>query len=442
MEHPTYPFMHKKIDYILFALCIVVSVIWLSPQIRLSQPNLLDIAETWSFGTEVVHNTIREFTNLDRFRPIYALERTVLNALFFYQQHYYFLFFSVLLGSTLFLSITLAKHKTYSWYVYGLVCMIILVSPITVDTYWRLGTAENFFTLALMLSVYFIMHFRYIWATLWLIVLMFSKETAIFYIPIFLVLLYMKKKYVICTALGIGYTWFVFKAYRLIVFAQHTPGQYTSLFSASLESIQEMLVYYVTVNVYYVTLFAVSLGLFLYRTWNKRTQRDEWGYLYIALVGVGVGSLLFFHNKFQPYYMFPAVVMIVSFLALELNRASTKLRFAVIVYSLVLFVSLQVPLSAWERANFWQSDYVADGVLIGQIEKTIHLRKYTFTRPYRPELQPALDVLYAQHPYEKEAKQYTIYAADEGDNIAGVETLCGTTIIGIKVCKWSIAPVN
>lgn len=63
----------------LFFLSFVASFIFLLPQIVLKYPNLLVIAETWSFEKDIVGNTLREFTNSERFRPLYAFQRTIQN---------------------------------------------------------------------------------------------------------------------------------------------------------------------------------------------------------------------------------------------------------------------------------------------------------------------------------------------------------------------------
>jgi len=100
---------------LVFGLCLILSVLFVFPQMQFTQPNFLDVAETWSFGKKIFQNSISEFSNPDRFRPMYALERSVMNVLFSYNAPYYFLFQVFLLTITVYLAYMLLHRTSIHW---------------------------------------------------------------------------------------------------------------------------------------------------------------------------------------------------------------------------------------------------------------------------------------------------------------------------------------
>lgn len=416
------------------------------PQIRLVQSNLLDVAETWGFGTSVISNTLNEFNAVERFRPLYALERTILNVLFLYNSTWYFLFFAVLLAITAFLLCAIGRYQKLSWTFCCIALVLLYISPVTIDTYWRLGTAENLFILLLLLAFYDVVRGKYSRSVWWLFLLMCAKETAIFYVPIFGMYLFTHKRWKEFWILLFGYIVFVCKVVLLIQYAYVHPEAYTSLVSRSLFLITDMIMHIIVSNGFYVIIFLVACLLFVYRLMinssSKDINRRDTGFLYFGLSIAGICSIVSFHNKFQPYYAFPWVVMTTFWCIWELQRIPHVIQAGSILMIGVWFFVLGIPSQTLQRAQFWQNDYVADGMLIQRIEKDRNARIYQFGRLYRPELKPALDILYAKYGTpEGDAKSNSIWRIDDIQATDG-EKVCGITFFGEQSCKWSIEPSN
>lgn len=416
------------------------------PQIQLVQSNLLDVAETWGFGTSVISNTLNEFNAVERFRPLYALERTILNVLFLYNSTWYFLTFAILLAITAFLLCAIGRYQKLPWTFCCIALVLLFISPVTIDTYWRLGTAENLFTLLLLLGFYDMVRGEYTRSALWIFLLMGAKETAIFYIPVFLLYLYIYKRWKEFSVLLFGYSVFVIKIVSLMQYTYVHPEVYTSLVSKSMVSIVDMVMYMLVSNSFYVIMFWMSCMLYVYRLMKhgflKNTSRGDVGFLYFGLSVAGICSIVSFHNKFQPYYAFPWIVITVLWCMWELHKVSRHIRTGVLIMTGVWFLILGIPSQTLQRAQFWQNDYVADGMLIQRIEKDRNARIYQFGRLYRPELKPALDILYAKYGTpEGDAKSNSIWRIDDIQATDG-EKVCGITFFGEQSCKWSIEPSN
>jgi hypothetical protein len=421
----------------LYIIVFFISFIYLLPQIVLRQPNLLDIIETWSFGTNVVGNCIVEFYNAERFRPMYTLSHTMLNALFHYRSYLYFIALSILLAVTLFLLIRIANPKRSQWYVLVLPFMYFFISPVTVDTYWRLGTAEYVFAIFLLASVYYVLNNKYTYAILSIVCLMLSKETAIFYIPVFLIFLIWKKRFIESVILSITTIWYCIKMYYLAHFAVTHLERYTSLFTLDIQSVWDMLIYYGTAYYFYIVLLIISISLSV----RRRVKSTE--ILLISLCISGYISLLIFHNKNWPYYFFPTLVTIIVYFTRELVLAAKRIRSWVLFISLMMFVVTKIPVQFYVRALYWHNDYIGDSALIEKIQKDISVTKYSFVQPYwGGQYQNALDYMYGKNSNsEKYSKsQFVILNIEINNNLA--TKLCAKNILHQDICKWSITSVS
>lgn len=433
----------KKYLFIIF-LCIGVSIIYVLPQMRFEQPNFIDIAETWSVGTAIWNNSINEFFNQQRFWPTLIFERSLMNTIFAFHPPFYFLAFSVVLASILSMVLFISNKFHIHWIVTIFAWVLLLVSPVTIDTFWRLGAAETLFTVLLVLSIYALIWKQYGWTVVLLYLFMGSKETAIFYIPIFLAALYILKKYKEMTLLGVGYILYVIKIYSLAEYAI-THDAYTSMISRSIGDVVDMMGYTMTVHAFYALVFWTTLILFLYRIWKQssinKVAHMEWGYIFLALGVSGLCPLIFFQNKFQSYYAFPWVVTIILWFVWEVTSTSKIIKVLIPLYVGVLFLGFEMPQQAMQRALFWHNDYSGDGALIQRVIKDKDSRLYSFVHAYRPELKPALDILYEHVAHIREdVDRYSIISTEEARLTINKEVLCGQTVFKTSVCKWAIVP--
>lgn len=436
--------LHK--DWYIFILCILLSSIFLLPQILLREPNFLDVSETWAFGTSVIQAVRAEFVSLDRFRPLFVFERSTLNRVFLYYQPYYFAFFALLLSLTLFFVYIVSQKKVMSYWLYIISSIFLLVSPITIDTYWRLGVTENVFALVLLVCIFFLFRARYLFFTVFLFLFIGSKETALFYIPVFLVVLVLRRRFMEAVLASVVYILFAMRIYSLARYASVHPFVYTAIFSASLSSLVDMMQYYIQTYIFYGALVGISLCLFVYRI--RKHHRRFWyaryasEFIFISFIIIGFVALLFFPNRNQPYYMFPLMVTIMTYLTWELARTTFALRIFSVLYCMLIFFLAGIPAQTFSRMLYWHNDYVGDGVLVAEIRRTVNRHKYSFDQAYRPELTPALDILYDMYPSSSDHKeQYIVYKYRHGVVMPwGGRLLCGKTFFNTSYCKWIVLP--
>ena len=434
--------MRHRFPLIASLVCVAVSVVYLLPQILFQQPNILDVAETWAFGQDVVGNGIAELSNTQRFRPLYVFERTFMNALFSYRPPLYFLFFSLLLSITMYTGYLILKKDGRDTMVYGFIGFLFLISPVTVDTFWRLGTAENLFALALIASLYTLLRQQYTLLIFWLFMLMGSKETAVFVIPIFITALWFKKRYWEAALVTVGYLAFALKIYSLIRYTHENIGSYTALFSVIPGSVGDMFVYYTTSYVFYVALFLFACAHVLYRKrFHKRSGVSgyfEWEYFYIILILSNLISLLFFRNKFQPYYFFPVLSVLLLIVGHELHLATPVVKRVFVLYTCILFIVICTFQQTWERVRFWQREYAGDGALFAYMKKEASTRKFSFVYAYRPEISSVLEIWYHIHPQPADTENTAIIELRDPSQQSSGSPLCGRTFFGESSCKWQI----
>jgi hypothetical protein len=436
--------MNMITKYKVLIWCFIFSIIFLLPQLVQTQPNLLDIAETWSFGRFDNQKVIQEFSNPERFRPIYVITRMVLNTFANYHNQYYFLILSVFLSFTLYLVLFIQKDK--KWFIPIIILTIVLfyISPVSIDTYWRLGTAENIFTLILCICVYGLIKKKYTVLTCAVLSLMMAKETAVFYIPVFIFFLLYKKRWIELSIISVGYIWYLNHLYSLIQIIRLIPKSYSSIYSISAQSMSDMFQHYMTTQIYYMSLFIMSIVLLCNRIIQKHKPMkfSEWEneICIILIILMGIFSLLIFPNKYQPYYFFPSMTMTLLYVGWEMSRVSHKIINIFLIYVGLLFVLSQNPNFAFVRAEYWHTRYVGDGVLVEEMMKNAHTRTYSFDRFYRPEYDNVLDYINEcmKTSLIKSCNRFQISQIIEGEQNEGSIPLCGTSVIGKQICSWSI----
>ena len=437
--------MHKLSKYFQFFICVFVSIIWLLPQIVLPHPSLLDVVETWSFRTNIVSNILGEFTNDSRFRPMYVFTHTVANVVFQYQSQWYFVGLAMVLAMTIYIFIKIIYPKWSQWIIVGIPLVYLFISPVTIDTYWRLGTAENFFALFLLLALFFLIRQRYTLALIFTLLLMVSKETSMFYIPAMLLYFIWKKRTIESLVLGVFYAWYCVKVYSLARYAHVHLEAYTSLFSIDPTSVWDMFTYYISTQFFYIELFFISVLLSIVRMIKSEKYRvfADWpvDILIFLTFCSGICSILFFHNKNWPYYFFPALVSGMLLFSRELIRASKSTQMLVITVSLLLFIFTDVPTLAYNRAIYWNDMYVNDGILISKIENSIDTTKYEFAHNYwGGQYQLAIDQLYTMKSSANTYKQtYGIVDSTMYSKPREAELLCAPSFFhNSPLCKWAV----
>lgn len=433
--------MIKKLYLYFVCICSSLIVIW--PQIMLHQPNFLDVAETWAFGKNISTNLLVDFSSVERFRPFYVFHHTLMNVLFDYQPSLYFIGFAVLLSITAYLVIYPFLNGRY-WFGNSIFILVLLyISPVTIDTYWRLGTAENLFAFVLLMSVVLLRKRQYVWGSVFICMLMACKETAVVYVPIYILYLYYQHRLREALIVSGIYSVFVFKIIALVLHATSPLAGYTSLVSFSSYSVIDLLLYYLKSNIFPFQLFIVSVGIYIIsRTMKERItfMTEDGDHIFVVLcIFAGWLSLLFFHNKNQPYYFFPTFVTVLYYFSSTVTMLSIRRKVIVYLYIGLAFFLLGVPWQALERAVFWQHEYVGDGKLIELITNSQNDSSYSFDYEYRPELKVALETL-TDNNKQIRKKLYRITATTHTS--VNSSTLCGRLLGGSMYCKWTVFPVN
>jgi hypothetical protein len=429
----------------LYPLILAASLVFLLPRILQPLPNLLDITETWSFRKNIIQNTLSDFSDQNRFRPLYVFERTLLNQILDYRSGLYFLFFAIKLSITIYLIFKISAPNHLSLLTGAMVYILMLVSPVTVDAYWRLGTAENLFVLILLTGVYLILNQRFSLAIPALMLLMLSKENAVFYIPVFLVYILSRRKYLHFLIIFPVYLLYSGKILFLIAKIPENPQTYTALFSGVPASLLDMFSYYLTSQIFYVCLFLTSFTVICYRWINDVQPRKIFRFqnelFIIALIFAGFSSLLFFHNKNQPYYFLPVMTIIVILFSGEITRLKSDWRKYPLGLMMIMFLIFKIPSAAVTTAYFWEKDYVGDGLLVNEIMQNINTRRYAFFSGERPEYQPATDHLYGMFGSQKAKRTvYNIYHADIQNPQGAGKPLCQEIFFLGLYCKWATGP--
>lgn len=408
---------------------------------RLIHPNFIDVAETWSNGTSIWHNTIAEFSNRTRFWPALKFERSVLNTVFVYRPPLYFLYFSFMLATTVYVILLIENIQKRNWIISLFSLVLLYVSPITVDTYWRLGAAETVFTLMLVLSIYAFMQKQYTKVIISLFILMATKESAVFYVPIYLLAFFIKKRKYELIVLVVGYVLFLWKLYSLVNYA-FIVSDYTSMMSKSVGDVVDMGIHSIESYGFYMIVLWSALILYLYRIFvheYKKLPKFEFGHYFLLLNLAGLCTLVSFHNKDQPYYAFPWVVTCILWVSWELMLTKAFTQRGTVIFLGILFFVMSIPYMTMLRMELWQNDYVGDNALITLVEETRQTNTYAFERSYRPEYIPALQFLSELRRWPANGLEHkTIILKSESHIYPDNTPICGQSFFGTSYCKWAV----
>lgn len=429
--------MKKKVLTLL--LLIFLGIIYVIPQILLHSFNLLDFIETISLSNSN-HSFIETISQLvndqSRFRPIFILYRYLLNN-YLTGAPQYFIAIGIKLGLTLYFSIRIVSFihrqeiKATLFFLF-----LVLFSPVTVDSYWRLGTAENLLVLFLLISLYLLITGRYLSMMVFLLLFLLSKETSIFFIPLFVTTLFLMKRYAETLLLLIISHFYVI---NLIPRVQESSQGYTSLFTVSIEKNIDILARYFGnyPQVFFPLIISTLLFFYLFfkqNTWDKKKRTN----LLILLTGSysSLLSILFFNN-IQAYYLLPYLFLVgitlVGMLALVNSVLIKK-----ILYILLFIVVLLNYHDVIERVNYWQRDYAADAPLISYLQNKDDKKYYIDPENRIDHIQAIQYLLGDRSRSSLMQADYIItrYETKYGSNKKN--RLCGETLFKERMCKWYI----
>jgi len=337
----------------LVLICVLCGILFISPQLRFEQFNLLDIAETTSLEySDILEDTMR-------FRPLFYIERITLNTIFPHVR-FYFLFSGILSGVILYLCVlTIRKFHSATLPVLLLLGIVYFLSPVMVDSFWRLGTAENLLTLLLVASLFLFISKHYYFSLLSILGLLMSKETAVFFMPIYAGVYWLQKKYIftilILTVLAIFLPFFLSRPLEYAM----SPGNYTSLFTYSPADVGRIAVGYIRAFPQLFILGGVCILIFVKNRQQKNLLNRT---LLLIMTAISFISVLFFDN-IQAYYLLPFHVLISIFLVSELFILKNHLLRLILAIFIIGVVLTNVK-SVGQKMYFWHVDYAVDGPLV------------------------------------------------------------------------------
>jgi len=292
-----------------------------------------------------------------------------------------------------------------------------------------------------VLSIYAVMNKQYARVIVFQYVLMLTKESAVYYVPIFLLILLMRKKTHEFFLLGLGYGLFLWKLHMLVNYALIHPG-YTSMMSKSFHDVLDMIVHIMDEYGYYVIVLWSAFVLYLYRIsgfMNGKVSKTEWGHYLLLFNIAGICTLVSFHNKYQPYYAFPWVVTCIIWISWELVRTTHVIQRAAIVLLSVIFIAMSVPYLTLLQMKRWNNDYAGDNALIELIEKTKTSRSYLLKQEYRPEYSVALRYLSESRKWPVNTPlRVAIFSSGDSQKLTESTPVCKKTFFGTMYCKWVV----
>lgn len=354
---------------------LIIVFVFISPQLIFQQFSLLDTIETLSVGTFQLFRNVFELVSFPfhehtRFRPVFIWERIILNSLL-HNVREYFLFMAFLLGSTLLVAKSIiGKSKLLTFQSLLLFLVLFLFSPITVDAYWRLGTAENLFIFFLLISLYCLQSGKYFLMSICNILLVLSKETAIFYIPIFAIGTFIKEKY-LYTIIHLILIIVILPILSSKVHIASSEEVYTSLFTINILKNIEIGILYVKTFPQVTIIFILNIYLFTKLFVKKQVLHLNSEPVYMNIIFLlnvifTVLTLVIFNN-IQAYYLLPMHFLLITWFLYQYNRLEdiTFKRFLTIAILIIFVTNFS---GVKEQMQYWQNDYAADQPLLEYLE--------------------------------------------------------------------------
>lgn len=412
----------------LMLICLLSGILFISPQLKFEQFNLLDIAESISIDYSDI------LSDATRFRPLFYINRVILKSIL-PDVHFYFLFSGILSGLILFISVRILRTfhvikppgLLFLWSMY-------FISPIMVDSFWRLGTAENLLTLMLVLGLDFLLRKKYFASFVSMIGLLLSKETALFFMPVYAGMCWVVKKEILTVmsllvvAVIIPFFFAVPLEYAM------NPGNYTSLFTYSPINMIRIAGEYIKSFPQLFILGGMSILLYMV---NRRRKNILNRTLLAVMMITSFISLLFFDN-IQAYYLLPLHVLTSICLVNEiLTLKNTATR--VVVTILAISIILSNVESIGRVMYFWQVDYAVDGPLV-----TFLLNPpaglYQIGEGHREDHTYAIKLLLGDQVIRNTVMaDYMITRYDYiPDGFELYRHFCSDTLFQEKVCRWYI----
>jgi hypothetical protein len=371
--------MIKKNHIICFLLksliILMIGLIFLLPQIIfIKNPSILDYAETFSYqGNDITTVFFQAIKNFERFRPMYEISRFFLKKI--YNISIIFAIMGALLGTNLvFFWLIMKEFKSTTFFLY--LSLIFLMSPITADSYWRIGTAESFLSPIILIILYLSHKNLYFFLFIFIIIFLLMKESGIFYLPIFIIYFFIKKTrgYSFLVILfSILYTKeIMIRVIRGLTIKNNYFYYPNTLFEFNPSIIiLNLIKYFLLYPSIMCLLFSSILIVFLLWLKKKKIFYKDLNFkfflIFLNLLSSTFSFLLF--KNIQAYYLLPTFSLSVLTFFIGINNYFRD-SFNKYKYFFMLFFSFLILLnisSFYKIIIFWQNDYLGDQPLLNLI---------------------------------------------------------------------------
>ncbi len=372
-------------NLLVIVLSIVFGIAFISPQLTHTYPSLLDIAETVNYKSNSLANISSYIVEPNRFWPLHYLVRIPLSRACGYIGRCYFEVYGVMVGFTILTTLTLSKRKLL---VFPIVACYF-ISPITVDSFWRLGVSETILGICLVLSLVLYIRRYYFFLFVTLLLGCLTKETFIYYLPVFIYALWVDHKRGYLLAVSVLFITYACMLFPRLFLALSTHGSYPSSLVVSPAHgfvIGKIFWQYVS---QFVPFMLSMIVLVVYVVRNKLANHRE--FLVPTLLLLFGLIPIFTIQNIQAYYLLPTFLVSMCLLIVSFNDVAESNKLTSMIFFAIL-VCCTTPFSfgaTLGRMQYWKADYVGDDALISWLQS--HAQSYVgYYLDGRSEYQEAL----------------------------------------------------
>jgi len=432
-----------------FILIFILNFFFILPQ-YFHYSSLLDVLETFFLSYKPINFFLESlFNEPGRLRPTYYLYRFFLHFFFGEKIILYFLFNTLILSLIQFIIIKLLKLRNFCYKIF--LFFFISLNPITVDNFWRLGTAEPLFTLLLLVLIYitFTVNKNAFLPSIFLFFFGFSKETSIFFILYFSFYFFNK---------NLKISFFSFILFFFILTNLLNKIVFDRFRYAYVYSLEHLSFNISNIENYFLN-HPIIFGFFLYNllTMTLRLIKDDKIIFNLLkdksfnLEKIKIFFILslfpvFFFNNYQDYYLFPGLIFLFILLVRYFDSLKRKsnTKFYLFLSSFLIFFGLYLP-GALIKMDYWNLNYRLDSSLIKYIDKSICNYIFIIDKNIRMDEQEALHLLINKK--KRNCNNFydsrkTLFITNYKKNDKHLK-FCIYSILSREMkCKWQIENLN
>lgn len=352
--------LNKLKAWLLFTL---LSLVLISPQLLVKYPGLIDDGSDLLYVRDIGWWKIitDQLSNGQRLWFLRLIYRKILYEMFGLNMQGHFVVGGILLGTICFLLYLIVKRASKNKSIAMLLVTFFLMSPPSVANFYRLGTGEPLQLLLLLLALLASMDKKHGQSLCLLILCLFTKETAVFFLVVFLFYLLLKRSRLLIVGLLILAIYIT-----LIIRIYSMPGavyiRQSFLSFGLLERNFNLTKLYIGVEL--LTFFVLIVSSLRH---SRRSVNRLWW-----LLGLMISSNVFLifwpmPNDFRYssyYFLLMAGLNVISLGAIIGNLPGywRKIWCWVIVISI-----LPVLFDSFLTARFWHERSIADGAMAGYL---------------------------------------------------------------------------